>query len=207
MNSEIYQRPSETRREQFVISRSRFVSTIGRVETVEAARAFIASVQAEMPDANHHAYAYIIGHGASVIEGMSDAGEPSGSAGPPILALLRGSGLGDTIIVVSRFFGGTKLGVGGLVRAYSDAARLVLNGVKREHKIPRCVLTLEAPYALYERVIRLAEAHAGETLSQEFGEAVHLEIVFPNQNIDAFRMQLSELSAGRLCASMHPFDT
>ena len=91
--------------------------------TVKEAKAFLAAVRAEMPDANHHVYAYRVGFGNSVIEGMSDDGEPSGTSGPPVLAVLRGSGIGDVIVVVTRYFGGTKLGTGGLVRAYSDAAR------------------------------------------------------------------------------------
>ncbi len=97
--------------------------------TVDEAKAFLAAVRAEMPDANHHVYAYRVGFGNSVIEGMSDDGEPSGTSGPPVLAVLRGSGIGDVIVVVTRYFGGTKLGTGGLVRAYSEGARAGLESL------------------------------------------------------------------------------
>ncbi|MCL4247643.1 MAG: YigZ family protein [Anaerolineae bacterium] len=195
-----YRRPAATFRTEQIVARSRFIATITPVETVEQARAFLASVQSEMPDANHHVYAYVVGHGSSVIEGMSDAGEPSGSAGPPVMAVLRGSKLGDTLIVVTRYFGGTKLGVGGLVRAYSDAARAALAGVTTEERIPRVRLTVEAPYALYERIVRLVQAQAGDIEATDFTTDVHLTLVLPLRNFDLFQSELRELSAGRVQA-------
>src|SRR6186997_3012409 len=97
---------------------SRFIATAGLAASVAAARASIAAARAEMPDASHHVYAYVIGHGATTTLGMSDDGEPSGTAGRPALAVLRGSGLGDVVLVITRYFGGTLLGTGGLVHAY-----------------------------------------------------------------------------------------
>jgi putative IMPACT (imprinted ancient) family translation regulator len=79
-----------------------------------------------MPNASHHVYAFRVGHGNSIIEGMSDDGEPTGTAGPPVLAVLRGTQIGDIIVIVTRYFGGTKLGTGGLVRAYPEAAQIAL---------------------------------------------------------------------------------
>jgi uncharacterized YigZ family protein len=111
--------PAGTVRVETEVSRSRFIATLGMAETAEAARAFIAGVRAEMPDASHHVYAFRVGYGASVIEGLSDDGEPSGTSGPPIMAVLRGAPVGDVVLVVTRYFGGTKLGTGGLVRALS----------------------------------------------------------------------------------------
>src|SRR5258708_5199880 len=112
-----YRIPAETVRAETEVSRSRFIATLSNAESVEAARAFIAAIRAEMPDASHHVYAFKVGYGASVIEGMSDDGEPTGTAGPPVMAVLRGAEIGDTLIVVTRQFRGTKPCTGGLVRA------------------------------------------------------------------------------------------
>ena len=108
------------------VKNSRFVATLEQVGSVEAAKELIAEMRAAHVGANHHVYAFKIGFGASVTEGMSDDGEPSGTSGPPVMAVLRGAGVGDAVLVVSRFFGGTKLGTGGLVRAYGGAAALAL---------------------------------------------------------------------------------
>src|SRR6185295_20259621 len=99
--SDGYLIPTQTHRVTTAVSNSRFLTTIGHVNTVDEAKAFLAAVRAEMPDANHHVYAYRVGYGNSVIEGMSDDGEPTGTAGPPTLAVLRGANIGDTLVVVN----------------------------------------------------------------------------------------------------------
>ncbi len=141
----------ETRIEQVVIN-SRFIADIAPAFSVEEARQFIKKIQIEFPDASHHVPAFRIGHGASVISHCSDAGEPPGTAGRPILAVLTGSGLGDAVLVITRYFGGTKLGTGGLVRAYSDAAKEVLECVPRAIKIPANKIQITIPYNDYEMV-------------------------------------------------------
>ena len=116
---------------------SRFIGTAGPAASVAAAQEFINSIRDRYPDASHHAYAFSVGFGATVTEGMSDDGEPSGTAGRPVLAVVKGSGLGDVAVVVSRFFGGTKLGTGGLVRAYTQTAQQVLGELQTTRKIER----------------------------------------------------------------------
>lgn len=153
--------PAEINRTETAVSNSRFLSTAGHVQSVEEARQFIASIKDEMPDASHHVYAFRIGYGNSVTEGVSDDGEPSGTSGPPVLAVLRGTQIGDVIVVVSRYFGGTKLGTGGLVRAYSEAARTVLASLKTTLNIKKQIIGLECSYALYERIRRLVSQHEG----------------------------------------------
>ena len=132
-----YPVPAETIRIENVVVNSRFIATIGPAASVDEAKAFIAEMRAAMPDASHHVYAYKVGFGGSVTEGMSDDGEPSGTSGPPILAVLRGANLGDVVIVVTRYFGGTKLGTGGLVRAYGNAARAALQGLPTRLRFPK----------------------------------------------------------------------
>ena len=118
--------PAQETRIEIIVVNSRFIATAAPVFSVDEAKAFIAKVREEFADASHNVPTYLIGHGASVIAHCSDDGEPSGTAGRPALAVLRGSGLGDVAVVVTRYFGGTKLGTGGLVRAYGDAVREVL---------------------------------------------------------------------------------
>src|SRR5207244_9621721 len=118
--------PAASARVEIRVVNSRFIASAGLAATVADARAFIAGIRAEMPDASHHVYAYVVGHGATTTLGMSDDGEPSGTAGRPAMAVLRGSGLGDVVLVVTRYVGGPLLGTGGLVHAYGAAAREVL---------------------------------------------------------------------------------
>src|SRR5512143_848730 len=149
MSANRYRIPATRVRIEHEVSRSRFIATLDNAPTVEAARAFIAGIRAEMPDATHHVYAFKVGYGSSVTEGLSDDGEPTGTAGPPALAVVRGADVGDVALVVTRYFGGTKLGTGGLVRAYSDAARAALAGMQTCEKVERRQLGLTMPYGLY----------------------------------------------------------
>jgi putative IMPACT (imprinted ancient) family translation regulator len=139
-----------------------------------------------------------VGFGASVTDGCNDGGEPSGTAGRPMLAVLQGSGLGDVAAVVSRYFGGTKLGTGGLVRAFGGALKAALEQLPRAERVERKTFLLELPYALYEQVKRLTLAHRGEIGGEEFGATVLLTLTFIVDDIDPFRRALTDLSAGRL---------
>ncbi len=181
---------------ELIVSRSRFIATAGPATSVEEARAFIAALRAEMPDANHHVYAYCIGHGATTTLGQSDDGEPSGTSGRPALAVLRGSGFGDAVLVITRYFGGTKLGTGGLVKAYGDAAKAVLAALPREEKIARQTLTVALPYPSYEPVRRLLSGLAGTILEEAFGNEVTLRLELPVARVAEFTRTLGDASAG-----------
>ncbi|MBN8595348.1 MAG: YigZ family protein [Anaerolineae bacterium] len=193
-----YRRPAAIHRVELVELKSRFIGTAGRADTAEAARTFIASVRAEMPDASHHVYAFRAGYGKSVTEGMSDDGEPSGTAGPPVMAVLRGADIGDTVIVVTRYFGGTLLGTGGLVRAYGDTAREVLAALPTELNIPKITVGLEMPYPLFNQVKRLIAAHEGVMDDESFTDQVALIVTFPETQLGGFTAELRELTAGQV---------
>lgn len=188
--------PAQTYRSNTAVSNSRFITTIGRVDTVDEAKSFLAAIRSEMPDASHHVYAYRVGFGNSVIESMSDDGEPSGTSGPPVMAVLRGSGIGDVIVVVTRYFGGTKLGTGGLVRAYSDAAREGLATLPTERKIEKATLGVELSYHYFEQIKRLIAQHGGTLDDETFAGEVTVLATFPLDNIDGFRAALTELTNG-----------
>ncbi len=188
--------PAARARAEIVVSRSRFIATAAPADSVAAARALIAAMRAEMPDANHHVYAYVIGHGATTTLGQSDDGEPAGTSGRPTLAVLRGSGIGDAVLVITRYFGGTKLGTGGLVKAYGDAAKAVLAVLPRAEKITLQKLTITLPYPAYESVRRLLGAHGGTAETEEFGEEVTLRLLLPEAQVAAFTQALADASAG-----------
>lgn len=190
--------PVETQRTEIIVVNSRFITTVGHVGTTDDAKDFLKSIREEMPDASHHVYAYRIGYGNSVIDGMSDDGEPSGTAGPPVLAVLRGSDIGDIIVVVTRYFGGTKLGTGGLVRAYNEATRQALDQLQVEEKIEKCLIGIETPYTYYEQIKRLINQHNGTLEEETFTGEVALIIKFPIEDIQSFSQNLMELTAGKV---------
>ncbi len=184
------------------VSNSRFIATLAPAFTVEEARAFIQRIRAEFSDATHNVPAFVIGHGDSVTTHCSDAGEPSGTAGRPMLAVLQGSGLGDAVVVVTRYFGGTKLGTGGLVRAYSGAVRAVVDACPRAIKTPAVTALLVIPYNLLERVRRLAPQHCGAILEESFTADVTLTLRFLPEDLPGFQADLLELSNGSIQAEV-----
>jgi uncharacterized YigZ family protein len=193
-----YPVPGARHRVELVERRSRFIATVERTPTVVEARAFIDRVRRELPDASHHVYAFAIGFGASVTHGMSDDGEPSGTAGRPVLAVVQGSGLGDVCVVVTRYFGGTKLGTGGLVRAYTAATQAVLAEVPRIVKEDRQMVEVTVPYGLYETLHHLVTVHDGRIETEDLGAEVTTRASFGEGRVDAFAAALAEATAGRV---------
>lgn len=192
---------SEIRREHVVVN-SRFIATLAPVFSVEEARTLIARIKEEFSDATHNVPAYIIGGGNTVTEFCSDDGEPTGTSGKPALAVLRGSGLGDVAVVVTRYFGGTLLGTGGLVRAYTESTQSVVNAVGRGRRVPVHVALLAIPYNLLERVRLMATRHNGEVCGEDFAGDVTMTLQFPVESFDGFQNALRELSAGKLMAEV-----
>jgi uncharacterized YigZ family protein len=189
--------PAEETRVEIRVVNSRFIATLAPAFTVEEARTFIAEVREEFADASHNVPIFIIGHGASVISHSSDDGEPSGTAGRPALAVLQGSGLGDVVVVITRYFGGTKLGTGGLVRAYGDAVRAVLEAVPLAQKVATHVVMFVVPYALFEPARLLVAEHGGMILDEDFAAEVTLTVRFSVDALSSFEMALQDLSRGK----------
>jgi uncharacterized YigZ family protein len=194
--------PAREARTEIRVVNSRFVATVGPVFSVDEARAFIERIEREFDDATHNVPAYLIGHGASTIAHYSDDGEPSGTAGPPSLAVLKGSDLGDVAVVVTRYFGGTKLGTGGLVRAYSQAVREVLSILPRAVKVPTHTIRIETPYSIFEPIRRLVKHNSGQILDEVFAGEVTLSVRLPQARLAEFQDALRELSRGRIEAQV-----
>ncbi len=194
--------PARQTRTEILVVNSRFIATAAPVFSVDEAKSFIARVRREFADATHNVPVYIIGHGASVVAHCGDDGEPSGTAGPPALAVLRGSGLGDAAVVVTRYFGGTKLGTGGLVRAYGDAVREVLAALPRAVKVHTHTVVVVTPYNIFERVRRLVAARQGQVLDEEFAAEVTVTARLPQGHLAGFQDGLRELSRGKIEATV-----
>ena len=191
----------EVRREQVVVN-SRFIATLVPVFSTEEARAFIARMKKEFADASHNVPAYILGGGNTVTEYFSDDGEPSGTAGRPALTVLRGSGLGDVAVVITRYFGGTLLGTGGLVKAYTESTQLVVNTVGRGRPVSVHIAMAVIPYNLLERVRLLVARNQGEVLEEDFTADITMTLQFPVESFNSFQNELREISAGKIQAEV-----
>ena len=192
---------TEIRREHVIVN-SRFVATLAPIFNTEEARAFITRIKKEFADASHNVPAYIIGGGHTITEFCSDDGEPAGTSGKPALAVLRGSGLGDVAVVITRYFGGTLLGTGGLVKAYTESTQLVVNAVERGRRIEVYIALLVIPYNLLERLRLMVVRRSGEMLDEDFAGDITLTLQFPVESFEGFQKELQELSAGRLKAEV-----
>lgn len=193
-----YPIPAEEVRTEIQVLNSRFVVTIAPVFSVDQSKAFIDRIRREFDDASHNVPAFLVGYGASVTAHCHDDGEPAGTAGRPALAVLQGSGLGDVAVVVTRYFGGTKLGTGGLVRAYGDAVREVLALVPRAERVPTHTLVAEVPYSHFERVRLAAAQHGGQILDEDFAAAVTVTARFAVEDCEPYQASLQEMSNGKI---------
>lgn len=185
-----------TLRGELEIKRSRFIGLARRVSTVEEARALLADARAEFPDARHHCSAYVVSQpNAQPIMNSSDDGEPSGTAGRPMLAVLTGHELTDISVVVVRYFGGTLLGTGGLVAAYSDSVRNVLSGTQLVSRRADHLMRLHLNHALAGKVEAEIRGRGYEVVDVEYGaRAVRLDVGVADP--EPFEVLIAELTSG-----------
>ncbi len=192
-----YAIPATRRRVEETILRSRFVTTVGHASSVDEARAFISAVSSEFPDATHNCWAYVIGPpGDTSRIGMSDAGELHGTAGRPMLTVLVHSGVGDIAAVVTRYYGGTKLGKGGLARAYSGGVKNAIEGLPTKMLIASTTLTLIIDYASVDPVKWILPDLEAHVLSEDYATRVTLEIELPEERADELTKSVSGLTKG-----------
>lgn len=170
---------------------SRFLAWIGPAAGEEAAKTALDGLARRYPDASHHCWAWRLG--SPPRERSSDAGEPSGTAGVPILQVIRGAGLSDVLAVVVRWFGGTKLGKGGLARAYAAAAREALISLPVAQRVSTVRIALQVPYERVGAVKRLIHPPEVELESEEYAEAAQLILAVHEDRRDALREALADL--------------
>lgn len=178
------------------IKGSRFIADAFPVDSPETAEKRVAEIRRQYHDASHHCFAYRLGPEGATSR-SSDDGEPSGSAGAPILRQIESSGLMDVLVVVTRYFGGTKLGTGGLVRAYGDAAASVLESTKRRTRQLYAAFELVFTYEDTAPVMRLIERFEARVVSSDYGEGTSLVVEIPASRTDAFVERFVEDLGGR----------
>lgn len=192
-----YPIPAARHRVEEEIDRSRFITSVAYTPTVEAARDFIDGIRAEFADASHNCWAYVVGPpGSSGQVGYSDDGEPHGTAGRPMFTVLEHCGVGDITAVVTRYFGGTLLGRGGLVRAYSSGVKLALETLPLSEHRAMVELSIVVEYSAVAQVQRLLAEFEAEIVDQDYAADVTLQITLPETQAEPLRAALMELTAG-----------
>ncbi|EPE7491815.1 IMPACT family protein [Cronobacter universalis] len=181
------------------IKKSRFITLLGHTEGVEAAKAFVAQARADYPDARHYCQAWVAGAPDDSQQlGFSDDGEPAGTGGKPMLAQLMGSGVGEITAVVVRYFGGIKLGTGGLVKAYGGGVQQALTLLETTLKVPLTEYTLLCDYAQLAGVETLLGQFNGRVVESAFQANVALRVALPHTQVAAFSAKLADFSRGAL---------
>ena len=189
---------AQTHRAEEEIKRSRFITTIGHAPTPQDARDFISRVAQEFADANHNCWAYVVGAPGSTGQvGMSDDGEPHGTAGRPMLTVLLHSGVGDVCAVVTRYFGGTLLGKGGLVKAYSGGVQLALASLPTVEQVPSVVLDVMLDYSAITVFKRILPDFEVEVLHEEYGVDASYQLKLPEERAEAFCAEVTGLTNGQ----------
>ena len=192
-----YAIPSRIYTVEEVIQRSRFITTAAHAPDANAANAFVDSVRESFPDATHHCWAFVAGPpGSTAHIGMSDDGEPHGTAGRPMLTVLLHSGVGEVVTVCTRYFGGVKLGTGGLSRAYAGGVKLLLQTLPTELKIKRVHVSVRVAYPHVESLQRLLDDLEVVVEHEEYGEEVRYQIAVPVMTLETLREQLAQLTSG-----------
>jgi uncharacterized YigZ family protein len=194
-----YLGPVATARGELREKGSRFLAVVAPAADEAAAQEVLAALAAEHPDATHHCFAWRLG--PEPRERAGDAGEPAGTAGVPILQVLRGRGLSDVVAVVVRWYGGTKLGKGGLARAYAAAARLAADELPVERRVPRVELALALPYERLGAVKRLVHPPEVELVAERYGERVELVLSVRADRRDDLAAALADLGVAAASAA------
>jgi len=181
------------------IKKSRFITLLAHTEGVEAARAFVQQIKQEHPDARHHCWAWVAGAPDDSQQlGFSDDGEPSGTAGKPMLAQLMGNNIGEITAVVVRYYGGIQLGTGGLVKAYGSGVQQALRLLTRKIKVPMLNYQLVCDYAQLGDIERMIARFNGQLLHSEFLQNITLTLALPHAEVAGFTQNLSDFSRGFL---------
>ncbi|MBE6728265.1 MAG: YigZ family protein [Ruminococcaceae bacterium] len=177
--------------------RSRFLSAVIPCTSEEQVSSIMAEIKSKYWDARHNVYAFVLRDGTAR---FSDDGEPHGTAGKPVFDVLMGSGLQDVLVVVTRYFGGVLLGTGGLVRAYSSAARDAVQKVDIVEMCPCVKYAIACPYSDHQRLERLISDCNGNIESSDFAADITINVSFKLKDADEFLLKLREIFSARLTA-------
>lgn len=183
--------------DSFIINKSRFIGYGCPCETEDAALAFLAEIRARHRDATHNCYAYIVGANMGVMR-YSDDGEPGGTAGMPIIEVMKARGVTNACVVVTRYFGGVLLGAGGLVRAYSQGAAAAINacGVGMMHPTARYLMGI--PYPMLGRMEHFLKSEPIIVEDKSYTDVISFTLIVREADEDGFLRRLTDMSEGRV---------
>lgn len=182
---------------EIIEKKSRFISHVQAVESVEEAQEFIEAVKKKYWDARHNCSAFSIGE-TNPLTRCSDDGEPGGTAGKPILEVIQGSGICNIVIVVTRYFGGTLLGTGGLVRAYTDAAKAGLENSVIIEKVPGIRVKIDTEYTDLGKIQYILAQNQVTVENTEYTDKVEIQALFPEEEKETLKKVLTEGTGGRI---------
>ncbi len=186
--------PNSKQRYELEIKRSRFITTVVPVTSKSDALAAIETIRTEFPDANHHCWAMVADSPTNVYhQDQSDDGEPKGTAGKPMLNVLLHSDLGNIVVVVTRFFGGVKLGAGGLVRAYTQCVSTALQSLETRTQFIRIEHSVDLPYSQLSSLEYWLRSTDIEVLDKEFTDQVTLKLAVPKSALEPLTLRITEL--------------
>jgi len=182
-----------------IIKKSRFITFIQRARNKTEAVQCIRDIKTAHPDARHHCWAYIAGHPTETTDiGFSDDGEPQGTAGKPILNVLQHKQVGEIVLVVVRYFGGIKLGAGGLVRAYSSSAHLAAEKLETTLLVPTKKLAFQIHYELEQKVQHYLKGQGFKLTKSDYAENITLEVDVPEQMFESTKQTLTDITSGKV---------
>ncbi len=196
MNENLYI-PVGSSRTELVVKKSRFISQCFYIETDKEAKEIVSRLWKDHKDARHIVYGFIYGARNSQTMGMTDDGEPKGTAGKPVLQVLKGSSITNILCTVVRYFGGIKLGTGGLVKAYTEAAQQAVKELKVKEMIDEVGFSVAVGYEIYEQVKRAAENYSAAIISEEFTDSVAIKIRVPERYLRDIEAAISDISNGK----------
>lgn len=198
MASSRYAVPAGRVRVEDEVKRSRFITTLDRANDADSARVVVDEMRATYADASHNCWAFLVGPpGSTGTIGMSDDGEPHGTAGRPMLNVLVYSELGDAVVVVTRYFGGTKLGKGGLVRAYSSGVQHALAVVDVAEKVDLTTIRVRIDYSFVEQIKRILPDHEAELSGEDYGSDATFLLSLPTERVEGLSGTLQNLTSGK----------
>ena len=199
VNTSPYLIPVNNLEFETIVNRSRFICSLKHCSDNAQVKSFIEQIRQQYPDASHHCYAFVSARPEdSQNYGFSDDGEPSGTAGRPMLAVLQGSNIGEVCAVVTRYFGGVKLGTGGLQRAYGNSVRQALLELPTTMKIPTEQVFITCDYQQVKDIEHTLLGFDGVVINQDYAIDVNLEVELPIPNIAKFCQRITELTSGRV---------
>ncbi|NJE84326.1 YigZ family protein [Thermococcus sp. CX2] len=183
---------------ELVVKKSVFIGYASPASSEEEAKSFIGKIKAHHSDATHNVSAYLINDGKNFAVRYDDDGEPKGSAGKPVLKVIQNKGLSNVVVVVTRYFGGIKLGYGGLVKAYSEAASLAIEnaGIVEVYETERFEVVFS--YNLYQAVRETVEGNGGKVVGEDYGELVKFIVETRKGEAEPLMELLTEKTRGRV---------